>query len=274
MKTTQQISNNYFFSGKKLDDGKGLGGIGRLTLQRINTIQNFYGLVLRDKNSNAEEMSRATHAILKHYSDLPLESRHGDCPTGQSSWCSYNRDIATKETSHRPIKNPLPVAVVKAIQPIFEKLGDPTFLAGCEGALTQNVNESLHHAIWSLAPKDQYTSASETSLAIKLGTIIFNDGLAPLLKSLLPMIGMQVGNASEAAWIALDTLRAENKKYKDSDKTKTSRKRLKRIKTKKQDAFVHEEGIQYKSQGFYAPPSKCKSTKNARKKNTTAKNKT
>ena len=212
-------------------------------------------------------MSRATHAILKHYSDLPLESRHDNCPEGKSSWCSYNRDMATKETTHRPIKNPIPAAVVKVIQPIFEKLGDSNFLAGCEGALTQNANKSLHHTIWSLAPKEQYTSANETYLAIKLGTVIFNDGLAPLLKRLLPMIGVHVNQFSEAAWIALDRFRAENKKCKDSDDTKTCRKRLKRIKTKKQDAFVHEEDIQYKSQGFCVSSTKCKSTK----KNKTAK---
>eukprot|EP00795_Rhopilema_esculentum_P017030 gene17030-8538_t len=107
-------------------------------------MQNLYGLVLREKGSNAEEMSRATHAILKPYSDLPLESRHDNCPEGKSSSCSYNRDIVTKETTHRTIKNPIPAAVVKVIQPMFKKLCDSKFLAGCEGALALPRKSSIH----------------------------------------------------------------------------------------------------------------------------------
>ena len=30
-----------------------------------------------------------------------------DCPMGLDSWCSYIRDLATGEFTHRPIKNPL-----------------------------------------------------------------------------------------------------------------------------------------------------------------------
>ena len=36
------------FSGKKLEDGKGIGGRGRLTAVRIDAMQNFYGKAIRD----------------------------------------------------------------------------------------------------------------------------------------------------------------------------------------------------------------------------------
>ena len=74
-------NKNYFcFLGKKLRDGKGIGGKGRLTLTRIHTIQSFYGKTIRDYKGDSSGMSRATHAILKHYSSLLENPNHEDCP--------------------------------------------------------------------------------------------------------------------------------------------------------------------------------------------------
>lgn len=71
-----------FFLGKKLEDGKGIGGKGRLTLTGIDTLQNFFGKAIRDNKRNARAMSKATHAILKH-SSTPEQPRHEDCPWGR-----------------------------------------------------------------------------------------------------------------------------------------------------------------------------------------------
>lgn len=77
------------FSGKKLADSKDLAGAGRLTLARVDTMQNFYGRAIRDNKGNAKEMSKATKAILQHYSSTVDRPRHDDCPAGPYSWCSY-----------------------------------------------------------------------------------------------------------------------------------------------------------------------------------------
>ena len=156
------------FSGKKLEDGKGIGGKGRLTAVRIDALQNFYGIAIRDNEGNATAMSKATHAILKHYSSTHENPRHEDCPSGNESWCSYNRDLATGQTTHCLIQDPLPQAVVNAIQSTFDRLGDKHFLAGCEKCLNQINNESLHHVIWRMSPKEQFISQQEASLAVAL----------------------------------------------------------------------------------------------------------
>ena len=95
-----------FFSliGKKLSDEKGLGGKGRLTTARIDTLQNFYGLAIRNNKGNIEAMSKATMAILDHYKEDTL---YEHCPPGKESWCSFQMDIATGSSFHKPIKNPL-----------------------------------------------------------------------------------------------------------------------------------------------------------------------
>ena len=56
------------YKGKRLSDGRGIGGKGSLTTKRIDTFQNFYGAAVRNNKENSKEMSKATQAILKYYS--------------------------------------------------------------------------------------------------------------------------------------------------------------------------------------------------------------
>ena len=55
---------------------------------------------------------------------------------------------------------------------IFDRLGSEEFLVGCERCLDQNQNECLHHVIWAMAPKEQYTSQQEASLAVALSVLV------------------------------------------------------------------------------------------------------
>ena len=132
-------------------------------------MQSFYGLAIRENKGDRTAMAKATQAILYHYASTPEKPQHQHCPTGKPSWCSYQRDITTGKQTYQPIKKPLPPAVLKVVKPVFARLGDKKFLAGCEGCETQNQNESLHHVIWSFAPKDQSGLEKSTSL----GLVIF-----------------------------------------------------------------------------------------------------
>ena len=126
-----------------------------MDLARLDTIQNFYGKEIRNYRRDNSGMSRATHAILKHYSSTLENPNHEDRPPGKNSCCSYNRDVASGTNYHQPIKNPLLPAVVPEIQPLFDLLGGKEFLASCEDGKTQNVNESYHHVVWNLAPRER-----------------------------------------------------------------------------------------------------------------------
>ena len=113
----------------------------------IYTFQNFYGAAIHSNKGNSKAMSKATQAILKHYSSSPENSKHEDCPEGETSCCSYNHDGATGQNAHKPIKNPLSQAVLEKIQPLFHKLGNEDFLAACEKCKTQNVNKAYHNVV-------------------------------------------------------------------------------------------------------------------------------
>ena len=68
------------FVGKKLADGKGLGGAGRLTVARIDKIQNLYGLAIRQNKGDSKGMAKVTKAILHHYASSPENEQHDFSP--------------------------------------------------------------------------------------------------------------------------------------------------------------------------------------------------
>ena len=78
-----------YFSGKKLADGKGLCGAGRLTEARILAIQSFYNQNILRNVGNPKMIKQETMAILGHYGSPP---DHSKCPV--DSWCKFNNDLA------------------------------------------------------------------------------------------------------------------------------------------------------------------------------------
>ena len=175
-------------------------------------------------------MSRATHAILKHYSSTPEKPRHENCPSRRNSWCSYNRDVATGEKTHVPIKNPLPECVVQLMQPTFDRLGSEEFLVGCEKCLDQNKNECLHHVVWGMAPKEQYTSQQEASLAVALGVLVFNNGLEDTVSKLLTAMDLPVNSGMLRELQMIDKKRMRESDYKADPVTKKKKKKKKQKK--------------------------------------------
>lgn len=248
-------------------DGKALGGAGRLTHSRIDTMQGFYGKAIRDNKDDAKGMAKATHAILKHYSSTEEDPRHEDCPAGSNSWCSFQRDVANGTNLHQPIENPFPDAVVEVMQPLFNRLGDETFLVGCEKCYTQNQNESLHHVIWGMAAKEMYSSPQEISIAISLGVLHFNQGYEKTYCSLLPSLGVEVTPEMVEAWQRIDGARLYQASYKNLPSTKLRRKKKRNAKLKKIDAFRRTEGPDmYKSQAYHGGYKSGKQPRKGNKK--------
>ena len=107
--------------------------------------------------------------MLHHDGDMS----HDYCLPGPDSWCKYQVDLALGTNTQQPCQWSLWPAIVVAIMPIFWDLSDIGLLSFCSRAMTQNQNENLHHAIWSLVPKEQYNSTTEVELAINLAVLYF-----------------------------------------------------------------------------------------------------
>ena len=56
--------------GQVLTDGKKIAGRGRLTDKCINTLQNYYGMAIRQNKDDLYGMKKAVGAILFHCSDI------------------------------------------------------------------------------------------------------------------------------------------------------------------------------------------------------------
>ena len=246
-----------FTVGKKLSDGNAFSGKGGgLTISKVDTIQSFFGQCIRRNNGNPNAMSKQVWAILNHYSSTPERPNHGDCPTGRDSWCSYNRDAATGESTHRPIKNPLLPAAREVMLPVFESLSRESFLEKCKECYTQNANESFNRTLWSLCPKEQFNSTTEVSLSVNLAVCLFNNGFEYTCKNALNAIGAPILQHMIHSWQKEDTDRILKNDLKDTKEAKQKRKDRKRSKCKKQDAFIRDEGVHYQSQGFYEKKGK------------------
>ena len=115
--------------------------------------------------------------------------------------------------------------------------------------------------IWGVASKEVYSSPQEISTAISLGVLQFNQGYSSTYSDLLPALGIGIEEQSEEGWRKIDQERVYQAEYRNSPEIKHRRKKKRKEKLKKQDAFIHQEGVMYKSQAFHGG----KKTKNAKK---------
>lgn len=163
--------------GVKLDDGKGLAGRGRLTDGKVDVLQNYYGLAIRDNLDDVGKMAKAIKASLYHVASTDENPQHHLCPDGENSWCGYQRDSETYKH-----KNGIPKCIVDFIEPVFDNLSNPDLLGKCTHGLTQNVNECLNGRIWDRCPKSTYVEQEAVALATGLAVLKFNDGDISFLK--------------------------------------------------------------------------------------------
>lgn len=231
-----------------LSDGKKLSGKGRLTDKVINSLQNFYGMALRN-NKQLYPMKKAVGAVLWHCTDLPPQQRHVFCPRSEDSWCKWQVDqIKSTNTFSGKIK--IPVAIKQAIQPIFQDLSADSLLSKCLHDFTQNPNEAFNQIVWNKCPKSVFVSRNVLELAVYSAVINFNEGFSGI-KRVFDKLGVQCGQFFEIGGVKKDIARASNTLLKSSEKGKRQRKKLRAIRKGFQDKEnQEEEGPSYKPGGF------------------------
>ena len=91
---------------RKLRIDKKLGGENRLTNTKIDTLQYYFRIALRQNIANLEAMTNAIMSSLFHVSDY-----HANLPKTSDSWCLYQRDKANGTNVYKA-KCALPVDVL------------------------------------------------------------------------------------------------------------------------------------------------------------------
>ena len=159
--------------GKKLADGKTLGGKGRLTDVQIDQITTYYhGNAIGANKHNLEGMRKAIWAIYFHKKSCDKDAVHNSC----GEWCSYRKAEKEGELASYKHKNNLPSAVMEVIRPILKDLIDTSLLKKCLDGYMQNANESLNSNIWKLCPKNKNHGLRVAKIAVAIATSIYNDG--------------------------------------------------------------------------------------------------
>ena len=88
----------------------------------LNSLQNFYGLAIRQNQMNLNYMERAIGAILYHCSgNGDKEIRHQFYPKTKDSWCKFQLERLNNTSNHKD-RISLPRSIKHVLEPIFRDL--------------------------------------------------------------------------------------------------------------------------------------------------------
>jgi len=166
--------------GRKLSDGKGAGGMGRLTGDMIKRVQNYYGSAIRNNKGNLDAMKTAVLAIKCHLireDGVTLQFQHRFCPKNKETWCKFWKD-QLYGTSEYDESGRLPSVFMAELEPIFKRLSDNELLNRCLLGLTQNQNECINGLLWSRVPKSAFCGKRRIEIAVCETVCVANTGAA------------------------------------------------------------------------------------------------
>ena len=222
---------------------KSLGGKGRLTERMIDKMQNYYGIAIRSNVGNIDEMKKAILAVLFHCASSKEKQYHNYCPDGETSWCSYKTDKIKDENRYKPGPG-LPLDVISELKPLFARLSDDELLKKCLHGKTQNQNESFHGVLWDRVPKATYVGKDIFEIGIFDAVLHFNQGYSAI-PDVLKEFGLYPGFYTQKWCANMDISRLEAAEYKEKDKSKLARKKLRGKRKSKDETATEIEGSSY-----------------------------
>lgn len=230
--------------GRKLEDGKTLGGKGRLTDEEIGKIQQYYGNAIRENKGDLVKMREAVWAVYFHKRSSDKNPMHHFC----RDWCPFLQAEKANKL-HEYHHKGLPECVMDAVKPIFKDLSNTELLRRCLDGYTQNANESLNHLIWKYCPKTRLHGIDVVRTALAIATSTFNDG-ADSLRKILEAMGISAGTFTREFLANKDALRVKTARHQAKKASKEFRRaqRLKRLGREEEMAAV--EGNPYVPGGY------------------------
>lgn len=237
------------YKSKKLSDGKGLSGKGRLTDSIINKLTVYYGNAIRKNSNSVNSMRNAIWAIYFHTRSNDKEPLHSFCPIDVSSWCKYNQAVASGNVNNFHHADTLPAAIMDVIKPVFNALTKPELLKRCLGSHTQNPNESFNSLIWQICPKVSGSGRIIAEIAAQEAILMFNEGQKGRL-SVMKALSLCPGINCATFHYAKDIKRIKCAEERH-DKNTLEARRLNRLKKLNLlSKLSKEEGVTYESGAF------------------------
>lgn len=228
---------------KKKKDTKGLGGKGRLTDAKIDTLQNYFGIALRQNTGDINKMVSACKASMFH-----VAGYHDNCPKHETTWCQFQKDQLNGTNLYKN-KGGLPLDVRAAILPVYNDLCKKENLAKCLHGRTQNSNESFNGMVWNRIPKANHVGIDVLSLGVYDAIAHFNDGAIASIQ-ILESMNMEPGKYMRKSLHCQNFTRKRRSAYRMSEHQLKRRKVIRHLRKKKQDKNIDKEGSTYEAGGF------------------------
>lgn len=237
-------------TGKKLEDGKKIKGRGRLTDKAINTLQNYFGMAIRQNSSSVYLMKKSIGAVLYHCSDVADATlRHQFCPRTEDSWCKWQKDRLNNTDTYRQTLN-LPMAIKTILEPIFRDLSSDDLLKKCLHGQTQNCNEAFNGVLWNKCPKEVFVGKTILELATNSAVIHFNEGFLRL-KDVFKFLKLPVNKYMIDGAKRKDAKRVQNATKVSSETGKRQRKKIRAKRKGFTDKETELEGGESYSSGNF-----------------------
>lgn len=215
---------------------------GSLKEDTINKLTNYFRKAIKDNVPDVDKMKSAVYASVLHCSSSNKSPKHNKCPSGETSWCFYQRAIAKGERpqSHTAMKTKISEDVVAKILPVYQRLASNELLARCTSGKTQNANESLHSVIWQNCPKETFVSKKRLEMSVISSVSNYNFGC-------LNSLGMQKDINLQSLIIAerRDKRRISQAKNRNKTEWKEQKNNKKYNKCLKNAASAKKEGKTY-----------------------------
>ena len=204
---------------RKLRKEMKLGGKGRLTTAKIDTLQNYFGIALRQNVGDLKAMTDGIIASMYH-----VAGYHDKRPKFPETWCQFQRDKLEGTSLYKP-KGELPMDICKAILLTYMDLCKPEMLIKCLHGKTQNSNESFNGMIWNHVPKSYHVGLNILSVGVYDAIAHFNNGEKATL-DVLDYINVEPGIFTKTMCNAINKERKRSAAYRASETVKKRRKIL------------------------------------------------
>ena len=199
----QKRAGNQFRKLRK--NVKGISGKGKLTLNIIDRLQNYYGIAIRQNVGDLVGMKNEIFASLFHIASTKKNQWHDHCPKVKNSWCLIQRDKINKTTMYKPDVG-LPLSVIAHVKPIYKDLSEDSLLLMCLNGLTQNANESFNAMIWERVPKIRFVGFEKLKFGVLDAVASFNIGSKASLQ-IMEVLNLIPGNYTTKGCITINNSR-------------------------------------------------------------------
>ncbi|GFT50656.1 uncharacterized protein TNCV_4629091 [Trichonephila clavipes] len=208
----------------------------------VGHIQKRMGARLR----KLKTMNRGKKIIRRSTDEEPM---HHFCPIGDTSWCKYQKAVATNSVSLFKHKNIVQIAVMDEIKPIIAELSAPKLLKKCVGGKTQNANESFNSTVWKYCLKTSGSSKNIVDIAVNEAIVMFNEGMTGRIK-IMKALGFKIGHFTITSAFKANYARIKNAEIKSKSYTLEARRASRMRKKATNEHFAELEDPTYEAGSF------------------------